>query len=87
MIGLALIILGAFAWVALAMREKPPVTPTAEPTSVAGAVEITLAGRLHAPRHLLSVLQILAVDKVGSILAKRENPGAETVNPWDQSEH
>lgn len=50
-------------------------------------VEITLAGRLHAPRHLLSVLQILAVDKVGSILAKRENPGAETVNPWDQSEH
>lgn len=48
--------------------------------------EITLAGKLHAPRHLLSMLQILAVDKVGTILAKKARPGAETVDPWDKGE-
>lgn len=48
-------------------------------------VEITLAGKLQAPRHLLSMLQILAVDKVGTILAK-ERTGAETVDPWDKGE-
>lgn len=49
-------------------------------------VEITLAGKLHAPRHLLSVLQILAVDKVGTILAKKGEPGAGAVDPWDKGE-
>ena len=49
-------------------------------------VEITLAGKLHAPRHLLSILQILAVDKVGTILAKKGRPDAETVDPWNKGE-
>jgi hypothetical protein len=49
-------------------------------------VEITLAGRLHAPRHLLPLLQILAVDKVGAILAKKGSAGTETVDPWDKDE-
>ena len=41
--GLALVILGAFAWVALAMREKPPATPMAELTTVTGVAEIATA--------------------------------------------
>jgi len=49
-------------------------------------VEITLAGTLHAPRHLLSILQLLAVDKVGTILAKKESASTETVDPWDKGQ-
>jgi hypothetical protein len=48
--------------------------------------EITLAGKLYAPRHLLSVLQVLTVDKAGAILATQKGPDAETVDPWERAE-
>ncbi len=77
--GLALIILGAFAWVALAMREKPPVTPTAEPTSVAGAVEIT-----PATATITGTVEPMPLPTTSATADSPTRTGADTCEPNDR---